>query len=307
MTKYTPKEIRARRLRAKLTQPALAAELGVTAQTIKNWEAGRRGISPRYHAQLEQLLGAPRSQRVRVNSRPKYVDLAPGDWEAASKYGWCELKYDGEYCELRGGPTGWTITNRRGREIASGAEPMPVCHLLMERIVGTEWARRSELHGTYVAWGALSSKGVHLSREHLRGFYAALHFAGLPVTIPIRINPAAAASAWSIYVKRAGWEGLIFRTAGGKFARMKKRVTMDYVMMGYTWSIEQRSINGGLYNGRGKLIEKVSVPHDGDIPSKPGHVFEASGLAVTARGSLRNPRFERWRPDKCAEECVIAP
>lgn len=297
----TPQKIKSIRKRAGLTQQQLADQLGVTVQTVKNWEGGRRGVAQRHLDELARLGSTSTEDSPRVNSRPKYLDLDPEDWEAASRYGWCELKYDGEYCELRGGPDGWTITGRRGREIATGTEPLPVCHLLMEHIVGTEWARNSKSsgpHGSYVAWGALSTKGVHLSKDVIERILPYLHLAGLDVTEPVRINPRAVASAWSIYVKHSDWEGLIFRTAGGKFARMKKRVTVDYVCTG----AEGDSLIGALYNSRGKLIDKVRVP----CPDEPrlGQVFEASGLGVTERGSLRNPRWERWRPSKLARECV---
>jgi transcriptional regulator with XRE-family HTH domain len=294
----TPKKIKSIRKCAGLTQQQLADQLGVTVQAVKNWEGGRRGVAQRHLDELARLGSTSTERTPRVNSRPRYLDLDPGDWEAASRYGWCELKYDGEYCELRGGPDGWTITGRRGREIATGSEPIQVCHLLMEHIAGTEWARASHLFGAFVVWGALSGKGVHLSRIAMLQILASMCHVDLDIGSSQCVDLAAAPHAWSVYVDRADWEGLIFRTAGGKFARMKKRVTVDYVCTG----AEGDSLIGALYNSRGKLIDKVRVP----CPDEPrlGQVFEASGLAVTERGSLRNPRWERWRPTKLARECV---
>ena len=295
---YTPKQLATLRRRAKLTQPSLASDLGVHVQTVKNWEAGRRGISPRYHAQLEELLGTASAVKPSPNSRPKYTDLAPGDWAAASKYGWCELKYDGHYAEIRGGPNGWAATDRRGSLIASGSRPMPVCHMLCDHIDGTEWARKSVFYGRYIAWAALSSKGVHLGRGELNEATGAALHVDLGIQASLRFPLADAPRVWDLYVIDDDWEGLIFRTAGGRFARMKKRVTMDYVCTGSTGG----SVTGALYNKQGKLIDKVRVP----CPDEPrlGQVFEASGLAVTERGSLRNPRWERWRDDKPARECT---
>lgn len=294
----SPQKIKSIRKATGLTQQQLADQLGVTCQSVKNWENGRRGVAARYHAELARLGGTSTKPSPRVNSRPKYVDLAPGDWAAASKYGWCELKYDGEYCELRGGPFGWTVTNRRGGAIAVGFNPLPVCHLLCEHVVGTEWARESGLYGQYIAWGALSTKGVHLEPGRLSMLVITAAATGINIARPMWTTLADAPGLWERNVIHGNDEGLIFRTAGGKFARMKKRVTVDYVCTG----ADGDSITGALYNKRGKLIDKVSVPCPDD--ARPGQVFEASGLAVTERGSLRNPRWERWRENKLARECV---
>jgi transcriptional regulator with XRE-family HTH domain len=138
-----PQKIKAIRKRAGLTQKQLADQLGVSLQAVKHWEGGRRGVA--HHHQLELARLGDITVKPKANSRPKFVDLAPEDWEAASKYSWCELKYDGQYCELRGGPGGWTITGRRGGVIATGSVVLPVCHLLMER--GSLGYTAPTLHG----------------------------------------------------------------------------------------------------------------------------------------------------------------
>lgn len=293
-----PQKLKALRARAGLSQSQLARQLGVSTQTVKHWENGRRGISKRHQLELTRLGDV--TVKPKVNNRPKFIDLAPEDWEAASKYSWCELKYDGQYCELRGGPGGWVVTGRRGGELARGPEPLPQCHLLMEHIEGTEWARGSPLRGRYVAWGALSAKGIHLPHpmHASTSIAASIQVARLPILRSFRFPINHAIDNWEGFVINGDYEGLIFRTAGGKFARMKRRVTVDYVCTG----ADGDSLIGALYNSRGKLIDRVRVPCPDE--ARPGQVFEASGLRITERGSLRNPRWERWRPDKLARECV---
>lgn len=291
-----PQKLKALRARAGLSQSQLARQLGVSTQTVKHWEQGRRAPSRRHQLELTRLGDI--TVKPKVNSRPKFVDLAPEDWEAASKYSWCELKYDGQYCELRGGPDGWVITGRRGGELARGPEPLPRCHLLCEHIDGTEWALESPLRGCYVAWGALSSRGVHLSRHRLEALVEELAAAGLGVLASQRFELRDAQDVWGRYVASGQWEGLVMRTAGGKFARMKRRVTVDYVCTG----ADGDSLIGASYNSHGKLIDRVRVPCPDE--ARTGQVFEASGLRITERGSLRNPRWERWRPDKLARECI---
>lgn len=51
----TPAELRATRARLGLTQPALAALLGVHPLTVSQWETGRRAIPAFLHLALKQL------------------------------------------------------------------------------------------------------------------------------------------------------------------------------------------------------------------------------------------------------------
>jgi transcriptional regulator with XRE-family HTH domain len=322
----SPEEIKYYRASLGLTQAELAEQMSVSTQTVSYWERGHRNCSPSHSKLLLLLHEQAWRAGARRRRRPKYVDLAPGDWEAASAYDWCELKYDGEYGELHGGPDGWRLLSRGGHEVDCGPEPLPRCCILMEQIRGTEWARKhapSETRGKLVMWSALGAHGRHLPPERFgllmeRAWQAmipiarrAVGYEGCPIDSPV------IAVVWEREVVNGSWEGLIFRTHGGKFARMKRRVTRDYVCMGVEANdlTGATSIIGGLYNGRGKLVRKVSVPWmEGyqlladqiDFADRHGRggVFEASGLAILESGALRNPRFERWRPDKPAEECT---
>lgn len=296
-------QLKATRRRLKLTQAGLAAELGVTVQAVKNWESGRRSCKASAAQRVLALAGSTvAAPAPSASSRPKYRDLAQCDWGSAAGYGWIELKYDGHYTEIEGGPNGWTAYSRSGAVVASGPEPLPRCRLLAERITDTEWAenygRRLGLYDTLVVWGALTRTGAHVSRARIEALVDAAAAAGLPVSVSKRFALKAAPAVWRVYVERQGWEGLIFRTAGGRFARMKHRTSADYVCMGR----DGASLIGGLYVRPGKLVALVRVPCDED--PRVGHTFEASGLAVTDSGSLRNPHWERWRPDKDPAECA---
>jgi DNA-binding XRE family transcriptional regulator len=322
----TPAEIRYHRESLGWTQAQLAEELDASLQSIKAWEAGRRQCKGPA-AKLLRLLHSQAFDEFRRSRwpaaqgggkyksiRPKYVDLAPGDWAAASEYDWCELKHDGEYGKLCGGPDGWLLRSRTGHYITGGSEPLPPCCLLVEQITGTEWAREhapAEIRGRWVAWSAVGANGQHLSLDALGFVVLQAQEAGLPIPrVMSRITIDSAEQAWQTYVEQGHWEGLIFRTHDGKFGRMKKRVTKDYVCIGVDENklSGALSLRGGLFNSRGSIISKVSVPVSADnydeTMAQGGQVFEASGLAVTSNGSLRNPRFVRWRPDKPAEECT---
>jgi transcriptional regulator with XRE-family HTH domain len=307
----TPEEIKYYRASLGFTQAELAEQMAVTTQTVSYWERGTRNCSPPHSKLLLLLHEQAWRAGARKRRRPKYVDLAPGDWEAASAYDWFELKYDGEYGELLGGPDGWRLLSRGGHEVDSGPEPLPRCCILVEQIRGTEWARAhgGELYGKLVVWSALGANGQHLPEDQLGRLRCWAEDANTPVIQRTgRSTIGLASRVWKYDVEQSTWEGLIFRTHDGKFARMKNRVSKEYVHMGTETNeiTGATSVIGGLYNKRGKLVRKVSVPWPGDwIQVVVGEgTFEASGLAILESGALRNPRFERWRPDKDAKECT---
>ena len=121
-----------------------------------------------------------------------------------------------------------------------------------------------------------------------------------------------AKNLWRFRVENGNDEGLVFKSSRGywgqDWARVKRRVTQDYVLL----KIEPRKNNritlvGGVYKG-GELREVVQV-YNGvprDVAIGVGEVFEASGNQLFKSGALRHPRFERIRPDKPAIECRIS-
>lgn len=309
----SPEEIKYYRASLGFTQAELAEQMAVSTQTVSYWERGHRNCSPSHSKLMLLLHDQAWRAGARKRRRPKYVDLAPGDWAAAAEYDWCELKYDGEHGELHGGPDGWRLLSRGGHEVDCGPEPLPLCCILVEQIRGTEWARMhapADIRGKLVPWSAVGVNGQYLSKAVTLWYVDDLIDAGLDLFTPVPLADAieSAQEKWSKHVVNGNWEGLIFRTHGGKFARMKNRVTRDYVLMGTETNdlTGSTSIIGGLYNKRDKLVRKVSVPWPGDwVQVVVGEgTFEASGLAILESGALRNPRFERWRPDKDAKECT---
>lgn len=315
-----PEEIKYYRASLGLTQAELAEQMGVSTQTVSYWERGHRNCAPSHSKLLLLLHEQAWRAGARKRRRPKYRDLAPGDWAAAAEYDWCELKYDGEYGELHGGPDGWRLLSRGGHEVDCGPEPLPRCCILVEQIRGTEWARAHAPKGTYsrsVPWSALGANGQHFPVNTLDWITRQAMAANTPVVPRTkRYAIEVAEQAAKVRVVNGNWEGLIFRTHDGRFARMKKRVTRDFVCMGVDVNelTGAASIIGGLYSSRGKLVRKVSVPCSDEVLAervmKHGPVvygdmvFEASGLAILESGALRSPRFDRWRPDKQAEECT---
>jgi len=289
--------------------------------------------------------------------RPKYHDLEPGDFgEQLDPYDFVELKYDGLYAEFVGDANGWSIHGRNGRLIRYGEEPCPECYLRGEFIADTEWAEGSELYGSFVAWDCVYWRdhapdsfgdGAALLCKAKREIHDALREAGKArylqpkgvISHSMCWPVSLAAEIWETDVMHGGWEGLIFRSADGKrFGRMKRVVTVDYVVTG----VRRKgpcvtAIHGGLHVhefmkgphpgvvGLGKVPPRriletvVTVPVKaaaeqrklGRQPDLIGRVFEAAGNAVLKSGALRHPRQAGkggavlWRPDKAAGECKL--
>ena len=310
--RHEPHEVQAARSWLGMTQAELAEAMDVTPMAVRHWEAGRRTCSGPAAVLLELLC-----EQARPPSplRPRYRDLAPEDWESAATYASATLKVDGWYTELHGGPGGWELRSRSGQALVAGPEPLPWCCVLAERVDGTEWAvydAPDDLSKRWVVWSAVSSRGAHLPRPAVLQLVRALQAAGLPAVLSTRVDDPR--EAWETHVVGDGWEGLVFRTADGQgFARMKARASEDYVAV----RVEANPLSGvtiivgALPRVSGRLEELVRCPVYGAQADTAidhlGEVFEVSGLAITASGSVRNPRFECWRPDKTPEDCTTAP
>jgi ATP-dependent DNA ligase len=257
--------------------------------------------------------------------RPKYYDLEPGDFGAQLEpYDFVELKYDGLYAEFIGDEHGWSIHGRNGRLLRYGEEPCPKCYLRGEMIIETEWAARSELYGSFVAWdciydGEAIPQSLTESKMRLEAMippFAKHGRAHLDHSSAIDVREAE--GLWLDYPE---YEGLVFRSADGqRYGRMKRVVTQDYVVTGVRATGSRVT---ALYGGawikkkfqtvcivpiKAPVVQMELWPQRFDLV---GRVFEAKGNAVLRSGALRHPRQAgkagavKWRPDKRAEECKL--
>jgi hypothetical protein len=261
--------------------------------------------------------------------RPKYHDLIPGDFgEQLAPYDFVELKYDGLYAELVGGPGGWSIHGRNGDILRCGYEPTPECYLRGEMIEGTEWSKGSAIFGCFVVWDCIYGPSYG-RRTAAPSLYSEMRrmLADISRSMKMWFHVASsdpvdnAQEAWGWHVIDQGCEGLIFRSADGmRFGRMKRIVTQDYVVTGFKTSGPRvTALHGGLHvDGRlcGVCSVPVKAPREqaalwASRGSLLGLVFEAKGNALHRSGALRHGRQAgkdgavKWRTDKAAKECVL--
>lgn len=209
------------------------------------------------------------------------------------------------------------------------ADGLPPCVLIGEYIAGTQRAVTSKSIYSLVVFDALEIAGGELwnhSYEYrMDKFDLTIGDSAPPwvervASIPIK----RAHAAWASHVEEGGAEGLVFRSRRhryehGVIGRVKKRFTMDYVVMDVlpgTGKHAERmgAVVCGLYD-RGRLVEKVRVGGGWSdrereaIWRRPrayiGRVLEVRGWQLFASGSMRHPQAVGFRDDKDAKQCVF--
>ena len=123
-------------------------------------------------------------------------------------------------------------------------------------------------------------------------------------------------------------EGIVLKRANGTYRdwddvwiKVKKEYTWDFVVVGYEVSDAEsksytkiaRNVIGAQYIGE-ILVPMVRIPIDTNTGRRvvdKFHLFkntvvEVRGFSRTKKGSVRSPRFVRFRDDKPARDCVFA-
>ena len=268
--------------------------------------------------------------------RPDFETYDAGDFSQLSKWDVFELKYDGFSCTFVMDNGTWTLYSRTGRVLDSASaesyKDIKRTVLYGEYIFGTEWAKDNEsLYGKIALFDASMINGedlLHVSNSEVRNkiflFTVALFKTELSgkLFLVSQFPIEKAKEVWDLEVMHRGYEGLVFKNSktswGYGFGRMKKSITMDYVLMDVKESDSDsfagigKSIIGGLYVD-GVLTKCCSVGGL-DISQREeffknrssyiGLVFEAEGKKVSKKGSLRHPNFKRIRYDKKPEDCT---
>jgi len=237
-----------------------------------------------------------------------------------------ELKYDGMFATAECADGAIVIRGRNGRIKACLATSTPLrAKLVGEYLYGTAWAKRTGRTGQLWAFDVIEVDGKDVSQRPLANRRMLLNNLTLPAGFHIAPQYPAHEwqRLWSDLVEPGDFEGLVFKSSrdryGEPWARMKRRVTCDYVCMGTTpgsgrYAGQAASLIGGLHV-KGHLTAVIRVPgltneqrveyaiHPERIV---GRVFEATGYDLFPSGALRHPAFGRWREDKASEECKRA-
>jgi len=258
--------------------------------------------------------------------RPIYEDFGSVE-DVPARFDLVEIKLDGMYCECLIDAKGRVkLRNRWGatfeeRQIKRWPKELGCVVMAGEFIKGTQRSLTDPDRMRLVCFDVMIAGSTSLEEDTLaerRGtlerVFAWIDSSGADcdwLALHTQSPREDAQNLWRFRVENGNDEGLVFKSSRGywgqDWARVKRRVTQDYVLL----KVEPRKNNritlvGGVYKG-GELKE-VAYVFSGvpaDLAIGVGEVFEASGNQLFKSGALRHPRFERVRPDKPAIECRI--
>ena len=257
-------------------------------------------------------------------TRPVYHDFERVE-DVPARFDIVEIKLDGIYCEMLIDKNGKVkMKNRHGevfeeRFIGRWPKGLGAVVLVGEYMAGTTRSAQSKDHGSVICFDVLAVFGqdvrdekLSYRRDALERLFRYLESTGgryAWLTMGKQDKREAAGVFWNFRVLRGSAEGLVFKSSrgywGDDWARVKKRVTVDYVLIRTERTKNGRTtLVGGVYKG-GRLCEvaRVHTRVPVGLNAPQGTVFEASGNQLNQSGALRHPRFERIRTDKNADEC----
>jgi len=221
--------------------------------------------------------------------RPHYTDAAPG--KPPRGYDIAEEKLDGQFAiaTIRRGRM--VVTGRTGRVLHRRRIEAIDAVLMGEWMAGTARAKRSGLHGLFVAVDINMMGDGHARRGLLERYCQA---AGIPVVFRTSFQH------WRAVWEAPDVEGVVFKRSadafGGDCVRMKHVQTADYVCLGVVETPSGgHSIRLGL---DGRDVGTINATPKQAREARKGRVVEVVGNELYASGALRHPRFGRWRDDK---------
>ena len=261
------------------------------------------------------------------------LDLDPLEQPNLSYYTSCQLKFDGWWTLIKIKDQNAQVITSKGVLRAIFPIDSPDIVLNCEWIYGTTWAQKSPLFDKFMIFDCLEFDGwdykifPYRKRMEKAGEWLSFIERYFPKFALIDSFPT---TDWYHFWKnhvtidsRQAFEGIVFRNDEDNFylqkvARMKKEVTMEYVVMDY------KEGNGRLQGTLGAVIggmyvNSILVPictvgggYDDSMRDYIwinrekflGKVFEARGKTLFPSGALRHPAFTRFREDKNPHGCI---
>ena len=127
---------------------------------------------------------------------------------------------------------------------------------------------------------------------------------------------------WYHKVKRQGYEGLVLKDSKSTYnekdawVRVKLQTEIDYMCIGFEPADPESRYAGQVGAVRGSLIDHPCDVKCGGLTDEQrqvftndparwiGQVFKATGHGWFPSGSIRHPKFAKFRSDKSMTECT---
>jgi ATP-dependent DNA ligase len=270
--------------------------------------------------------------------RPKYLEVAVTDHYVdyyhlkQQGYDTVELKMDGIWGCMHISDGKYTIYSRTGKVKQEG----DIIHsneyiLLGEFMKGSHWGHKMGFDGHFFAFDCLKNrKELHKLQLKTRRKHMQKVLTDLVVMNgnhgwirPLMNYPITEAYyLWRDQVMRKGYEGLVAKKSNSFYgdvdawARIKKTTEIDYMCIGFEPADKDSKYAGQVGAVTGSLVDKPCKVQCSGLSDKQrllftadpdtylGRVFTATGHGWFPSGSVRHPKFSKWRDDKGMLECT---
>ena len=272
--------------------------------------------------------------------RPKYRELKVEDMGELGRrqYDIVQMKYDGMWGRLVVAHGQWAIYSRNNKLKKDGVlDDKNIDFELIGEYINNK--NHPIHHNQYFhAYDILSLDGMDLTDDkyslRYRYINKAIHsldYCGSAYLSSGRIRRVRSYNReerskigerlWDSYVINEGWEGLVFKDSNATYfedfanIRIKKECEIEYMCIGFDMADPESKYAGQVGAVRGSLFDKPTDVKCGGLseaqrkeytanPEKyVGQVFTAKGNGWFTSGSIRHPKFSRWREDKTMIEC----
>jgi ATP-dependent DNA ligase len=273
--------------------------------------------------------------------RPKFTEytyeqIIEGD--IPKRYDTFELKMDGIWGCMEVKDDEYNIYSRTYKIKKTGKMPEEehdrVCgdHIFLgEFMKGSHWGHKIGLDGQFFIFDCLKYRGVDLSEYTLkqRRKYCSVWIenyrregGGNWIEAIRKYSIDDLEYIWKHYVSDKAYEGVVLKdslSAYGEdkaWARIKNRAEIEYMCIGFEPADKESRYNGQVGAVTGSLIDKPCQVQCGGLTDKQrmlftkdpdyymGRIFTATGHGYYPSGSLRHPKFGRWRDDKYVQQCT---
>jgi len=273
--------------------------------------------------------------------RPKFTEYTSDQLhlfeEGDTRYDTFELKMDGIWGCMMIKDGEYQIYSRTSKIKKTGKLPFTIVGeytFLGEFMKGSHWGHKMGYDGHFFIFDCLKWRDSDLQdfslgmrRRKVKMFIdIAKEMASKEDNKWLKVLPYMSidklVNFWDIYVKDKAYEGVVLKDSMSTYnedkawARIKNRAEIEYMCIGFEPADSKSRYAGQVGAVLGSLVDKPCKVQCGGLSDVErmlftedpdlyiGRVFSATGHGFYPSGSLRHPKFGKWRDDKYAMDCT---